>query len=154
MLTTLTILGAAIILGLAGYATLLLLKVRKQQQQQVEEAKARKEQADTRRESVLGDIRYIALAMTEDRCEISEGVVRIARLFDVLSLTDRVSPDYPALFSHFERIKDHPIMDARQALPKQERMRLDFERMKSEAEFEQAILDEAKRLSDFKVSNH
>ncbi|QSX30185.1 DUF2489 domain-containing protein [Shewanella cyperi] len=154
MLTTLTILGAAIILGLAGYATLLLLKVRKQQQQQVEEAKARKEQADTRRESVLGDIRYIALAMTEDRCEISEGVVRIARLFDVLSLTDRVSPDYPALFTHFERIKDHPIMDARQALPKQERMRLDFERMKSEAEFEQAILDEAKRLSDFKVSNH
>lgn len=82
--------------------------------------------------------------MIEDRCEISEGVVRIGRLFEILSLSERVAPDYPSLFKHFELIKNHPIMDARQALPKQERMKLDLIRMKSEAALEQGISDDAK----------
>ena len=89
--------------------------------------------------------------MIEDRCEISEGVVRIGRLFEILSLSERVAPDYPSLFKHFELIKNHPIMDARQALPKQERMKLDLIRMKSEAALEQGISDDAKKLADYQA---
>ena len=151
MYTPWIVLGIIIILALATYAFVLLRKVSQQQRQTARIKAERQAQADAKREEILGDIRYIAQAMVEDRCELSEGVVRIARLFDRLSLTERVSPDYPRLFSHFEVIKDHPIMDARKALPKQERMKLDLQRMKSEAEHEDAILAEAKLLAEFSL---
>ncbi|MGL5360265.1 MAG: DUF2489 domain-containing protein, partial [Shewanella sp.] len=88
-------------------------------------------------------------AMLEDRCEMSEGVVRIGRLFEMISLSERVAPEFPALFTHFELIKAHPIMEARQALPKQERMRLDFVRLKSEAELAQGINAEVIKLAQY-----
>ncbi|MCD8476262.1 MAG: DUF2489 domain-containing protein [Shewanella fodinae] len=100
----------------------------------------------------MGDIRYIAAAMTEDRCEISEGVYRIAKLFELLSLTERVSGEFPAFYEHFEVIKSHPIRDARTQLQKQERMRLDLQRMKSESALQENILLEAKRMTQFEPS--
>ena len=149
MYTTWIILGLVIILLLASYAGYLLLKLRHQKSQIAQSLAAKQAAAEAKRDEILGDIRYIAQAMLEDRCELSEGVVRIARLFDRLSLTERIAPDYPMLFSHFELIKDHPIMDARKALPKQQRMKLDLQRMKSEAKLEDGILEEAKQLTTF-----
>ncbi|ABL98300.1 DUF2489 domain-containing protein [Shewanella amazonensis] len=153
MPTLLIVLGTLIVLVLAAYAASLLWKLKKQTQAREAAIAERKAAADKRREEIFTDIRYIALAMLEDRCEISEGVVRIAKLFEVLSLSERVSGDYPALFRHFERIRHHPIMEQRKALPKPERMKLDFERMKSEAELTEDILEDAKRLKDFKLAN-
>ncbi|MCF1426477.1 MAG: DUF2489 domain-containing protein [Shewanella sp.] len=151
MYTPWIILGTAIILVLASYAAYLLFKLKKQREK-IAKAKAEKQaEANAKREAILDDIRYIAKAMVDDRCELSEGVVRIARLFELLSLSERVAPDYPQLFTHFAVIKDHPIMDARKALPKQERMKLDLQRMKSEAEHEQAILAEARLLAQFSL---
>ncbi|WP_338590971.1 DUF2489 domain-containing protein [Shewanella khirikhana] len=153
MSSTLVIIAVVIVLALAAYAASLLWKLKKQNEARAAVEAERKAATDARRESIFEDIRYIAHAMLEDRCEVSEGVVRIARLFEVLSLSERVSGDYPALFQHFERIRNHPIMEERKALPKQERMKLDFERMKSEAELTEAILDDAKRLKDFKLAS-
>ena len=143
--------GLLIIVALATYATQLLLKLRKQTQEREIAQQARQATADAKRESVLTDIRYIAAAMIEDRCEISEGTFRIAKLFDTLSLSERVAADYPNLFTHFKRIKDHPIMEARKALPKQERMKLDLARMKSESELEAGILEDARKLANFQL---
>lgn len=151
MSTALIVLGFIIIVALSSYATFLLLKLKQQKQrQQVAHAK-REVAANAKRAQILGDIRYIATAMIEDRCEISEGVVRIGRLFEILSLSERVAPEFPSLFQHFELIKGHPIMEARQALPKQERMKLDLIRMKSEAELAEGINDDAKKLSDYQL---
>ncbi|EGM71848.1 periplasmic/membrane protein associated with DUF414 [Shewanella sp. HN-41] len=136
-------------MALSSYATYLLLKLQRQKQRQQAALAEREAIASAKRAQVLDDIRYIATAMIEDRCEISEGVVRIGRLFEILSLSERVAPEFPALFQHFELIKDHPIMEARQALPKQERMRLDLIRMKSEATLEQDISNDAKKLSAY-----
>jgi len=149
--TTIIILGFIIIVALSSYATFLILKLKQQKKRQQAEQAEREVTANAKRAQVLDDIRYIATAMIEDRCEISEGVVRIGRLFEILSLSERVAPDYPSLFKHFELIKDHPIMDARQALPKQERMKLDLIRMKSEAALEQGISDDAKKLADYQA---
>ena len=151
MSTTIIILGFIIIVALSSYATFLILKLQQQKKRQQAEQTEREVTANAKRAQVLDDIRYIATAMIEDRCEISEGVVRIGRLFEILSLSERVAPDYPSLFKHFELIKNHPIMDARQALPKQERMKLDLIRMKSEAALEQGISDDAKKLSDYQA---
>lgn len=151
MSTAIIILGFIIIVALSSYATFLILKLKQQKKRQLAEQAEREVTANAKRAQVLDDIRYIATAMIEDRCEISEGVVRIGRLFEILSLSERVAPDYPSLFKHFELIKDHPIMDARQALPKQERMKLDLIRMKSEAALEQGISDDAKKLADYQA---
>lgn len=149
MSTAIVILGFFIIVALSSYATYLLLKLQRQKKRQQAALVEREAVANAKRAQVLDDIRYIATAMIEDRCEISEGVIRIGRLFEILSLSERVAPEFPALFEHFELIKDHPIMEARQALPKQERMKLDLIRMKSEAALEQGISDDAKKLSAY-----
>ncbi len=132
MLTVLLVTGFLIIAGLAAYAAKLLLQLREQtrRQQQLKQQKA--EQAKAKKESILVDVRYIAAAMLDDRCELSEGVVRIARLFEVIALTEQVNTRFPTLYQHFEIIREHPIMERRKALPKRERMRLDMRRMKSE----------------------
>lgn len=149
MSTAIVILGFIIIVALSSYATYLLLKLQRQKKRQQAALVEREAVANAKRAQVLDDIRYIATAMIEDRCEISEGVVRIGRLFEILSLSERLAPEFPALFQHFELIKDHPIMEARQALPKQERMKLDLIRMKSEAALEQGISDDAQKLSAY-----
>ncbi|MGL6122928.1 MAG: DUF2489 domain-containing protein [Shewanella sp.] len=149
MSTPIIILGLIIIVALSSYAIFLILKLKQQKKRQQAEQAEREATANAKRTQVLDDIRYIATAMIEDRCELSEGVVRIGRLFDILSLSERVTPEYPSLFQHFELIRNHPIMDARHALPKQERMRLDLIRMKSEAALEQGITNDAKKLSDY-----
>ena len=151
MLTALMVIGFFIIVGLAAYATKLLLQLRKQTQQQQELKQQKAEQA--KKESILEDVRYIAAAMLEDRCELSEGVVRIARLFEVLSLTEQVNTRFPMLYQHFDVIREHPIMEQRKALPKRERMKLDMQRMKSEVALEAEILKEAEVLQHFKLES-
>ena len=135
-----------IIVGLAAYATKLILQLRQQNRKQlaieVQQAEANK----AKQASVLEDIRYISTAMIEDRCELSEGVVRIAKLFESISLLERVEPRYPQLFAHFACIASHPIMEQRKALSKQQRMKLDIERMKSEATYGSGILEEVSKI--------
>lgn len=145
------ILALVIIVPLAAYAIYLMFKLKQQKQANFAAKQVREAAAQAKRQQVLDDIRYIAAAMLEDRCELSEGVLRIAKLFEIISLSERVSADFPSLFLHYQRIASHPIMEARLALPKQDRMKLDLQRMKSEAELEDAILTEAVTLKDFKM---
>ena len=147
----LVIVALVIVVGLAAYATMLLIRLQKQTKAKQAAIAAQQQAIEERQQRVLDDIRYIALAMTEDRCEISEGVLRIAKLFEALSLTERVIDDFPATYEHFELIKSHPILEQRKTLPKQERMQLDLQRMKSEAALQDAILTEAKTLARFEL---
>jgi len=149
MTTVLLLLGFITITALAGYTTLLLIKLHKQTalktQQQQELLDANQAKIDEH----LDSIRYIASAMLEDRCELSEGVMRIAKLFGMLSMTEQIEAQYPAIFKHFSVIENHPIMDKRKQLAKRQRMKLDLARMRSEAELGDAIFEEAKKLSHF-----
>ncbi|MFQ6372851.1 DUF2489 domain-containing protein [Shewanella sp. YIC-542] len=150
----LIVIAMLIIAGLSMYATILLLRLKKQTAAHKAIAAAQQQALEQKQQKLLGDIHYIASAMTEDRCEISEGVYRIAKLFELLSMTERVMDEFPAFYQHFEVIKCHPIREARNQLPKQERMRLDLQRMKSESALQQRILDEAKQLSQFTPVTH
>lgn len=150
----LIILAVIIVVVLASYAAYLLLQLRRKQQGVAAAKQAQLDAAKAKKQQILTDIRYIAQAMLEERCEVSEGVVRIARLFDLISLTDLVKPKYPALFSHYDVIASHPIMEERKKLKKQERMKLDLARMKSENQHQLTILEEAKQLSQFSETTH
>lgn len=149
MSTTLIVLAVAIVLSLASYAAYLLFKLKQQTQTQQQASIEREQLATQKHQAVLTDIRYIANAMLEERCELSEGVMRIGKLFDALSLSEQVSPDYPNVFQHYACIQHHPIKEARKALPKQQRMKLDLQRMKSEAALEEKILAEVKQIAKF-----
>lgn len=149
MTTVLLLSGFIIISLLASYATFLLLKLRKQASQKAKHQQELQAINQARLDEHLSSIRYIATAMLEDRCEISEGVMRIAKLFSILSMYEQVEPEYPAIFKHFNVIQDHPIMEQRKSLEKKQRMRFDFARMRSEAELEAKILEEAKKLTSF-----
>lgn len=146
MTTSLMIIGALIIIGLAGYAAHLLIKLKQQTRQQQAQLAAQQQAIEAREQELLGNIHYIAAAMLEERCELSEGVMRIGKLFGILGHTEQVISRYPALFAHFEVIEHHPIMAQRTALSKQQRMKLDFARMKSEAALEADINQEAQQL--------
>ena len=152
MTTALIVIGFIIITALAVYATALLLKLRKQSIQKKKHQQELKDINQARLDEHLNSIRYIATAMLEDRCELSEGVMRIAKLFSILSMSEQVEAQYPAIFKHFSVIQDHPIMAQRKKLEKQQRMKLDFARMRSEAELEADILEEAKQLTSFTPS--
>ncbi|MCG9697993.1 DUF2489 domain-containing protein [Shewanella sp. Isolate11] len=146
MTTPVIILGAIIIVALAAYATHLLLKLKQQTKQQQAKIAAQQAAQLVHENELLGNIHYIAAAMLEERCELSEGVMRIGKLFDILGKTAEVSAHYPALFKHFDVIKTHPIMEQRKALEKQQRMKLDLARMKSEAALEADINQEVQQI--------
>jgi hypothetical protein len=152
MTTALLILGFFIVLALASYASYLILKLRKQTADKL----AKQTELDAAHKAKLTEhldsIRYIAAAMLDDRCELSEGVMRIAKLFGILSMSEQVANDYPALFKHFAIIEAHPILAERKQLEKRARMKLDYARMRSEAELEPDILEEAKQLTTFSPS--
>lgn len=149
MYTVFIILGLVIIAILSGYAINLLLKIKQQKQLKQQNQQQQEQAANDRLEKLLDNIRYIAQAMLEERCELSEGVMRIAKLFGILGLSDKVSSDFPALFKHYDTIKDHPIKEQRKSLSKQQRMKLDYQRMLSESALEPAILKEAEHLSQY-----
>ena len=149
MTTAFIVIGFFIIVALTTYATYLLLRLRKQNQTRSQQQQQQAAAAKAKSDELLDSIRYIASAMIEERCELSEGVMRIAKLFNLVGMSELVSEKYPAIFKHFEVIENHPIKEQRKALSKQQRMKLDFARMKSEAELETQILEEAKQLSEF-----
>ncbi|GIU49736.1 MULTISPECIES: DUF2489 domain-containing protein [Shewanella] len=142
-------LAVIVIVLLACYAGYLLLKVKKQQQRTTEANQQRLNEAKAKKQQILDDIKYIAAAMLEERCEPSEGVMRIAKLFEALSMSEQMAVEFPSIFEHYDCIKAHPIKDERKALAKQQRMKLDLARMKSEAKLEQGLLDDAKKITEF-----
>lgn len=151
-MTALLILAFIIVVTLASYATILMLKLRKQTAHKLAKQAELNAANKAKFDEHLDSIRYIAEAMLDDRCELSEGVMRIAKLFGLLSISELVANDYPAIFKHFAIIEAHPIMAERKQLEKRARMKLDYARMRSEAELEPEILEEAKRLTKFTPS--
>ncbi|MER2491140.1 DUF2489 domain-containing protein [Catenovulum sediminis] len=141
---TLLILAAAILGGLAFYAGKLLLQLKVQQT----EIKNKLNQRNSRLEE---SIRTISQAMQEEQCEVGEGALRISVLLDHVSdATQAQYPKkYPSIHALNDKIKHLAILEERKKLPKKERMRQDFERMKAEAEYKDLVLAEAKKLSNF-----
>jgi hypothetical protein len=137
-------LGAAIIVGLSIYAGRLLFLLKAQNERS---HKARQK----RIESMTVSIQTIAFAVQQQQCDLSEGAIRICRLLEAMPLDPQ--PDYaqhyPALHSLFDKVKEYPTHEARQALSKTERREQDKERGQIESELESKILIEVEKLKGF-----
>lgn len=146
LLVGLLFIGGAIIVGLGIYAGRLIFMVKNQNTQQ-------QNVRNKRIESMQSSIQTIAFAMQQQQCDLSEGVIRICRLLESLPLDPL--PDYresfPSIHALFDKVKNYPTHEARNALSKKERRSQDKEREQFESEHESAILKETERLRIFEA---
>jgi hypothetical protein len=122
----LILVGAVIIIALGVYAGRLLFLVKAQD--------LKKQTVRNKRiASMQSSIQTIAFAMQQQQCDLSEGVIRICRLLESLSLDPLpdYNKQYPATHALFELVKDYPTHEQRSALSKQERRQQDKKNLKA-----------------------
>lgn len=140
-------LGVILVVGLAFYAGQLLWQVKQQ-------GIVQQEQKDKRHKYLTDSISFIAKAMKEEQCELSEGVLRIWVLLDHYNSEQESPKDYPALYPGFaalyDVIKDMPTHEARKKQGKQERFKMDVARWDAEKDHgEQIATDISKIMEEF-----
>lgn len=126
------VLAALIILSMAAYAARLWLKIYRQNSQ-IKQAQA------VRFERIFESVEIIAKAMLSEQCDLSEGVLRLKPLLDVLG---KPLNRFAAMWALFETVQDMPILEARKQLKRNERMKFDLEREAKEVELAEQIKTE------------
>jgi len=149
MYWTLIFIAVAIILGLSIVAGYYLLKLRNIKQQQNEQILLNRQAWLDSQEELAGDIRFIAKAMVQQQCEITEGCLRLKVLMDRLDETLQYNGDYQTIQLHYQKTAHMPHHQAYKALNKKQQFKLDQDRFALEEQHRQQVLLEAERLSDY-----
>ena len=142
-----------IILGLAFYAGLLISRIKIQTKLNNKKIELQKTKQQQRNESISESIRVIALATSQDQCNVSEAAIRLTVLLETLSLKDPIDIDttYPALSALFQKIKDMPTHEERKKVPVKALKKLDIQRQVFEAEHQDEIIKESLLLAKFSI---
>lgn len=138
-----------IIIPLAIYAGTLLSKLKQQTTEQAianQEKQTALKKHDTK---IFNSVVIIVRAMKEEQCDMSEGCWRLSVLLDSLKLSSELNTLFPSIYALYEGIKHMPILEKRKELSKQERMKLDFERMKLEADLKSKIQKDIQELHQY-----
>jgi hypothetical protein len=91
--------------------------------------------------------------MIQKQCELSEGCWRLSMLMN--SLTDHIielNDKFPAIFKLYSDISHMPILEARKALTKQQKLAFDLERMGVEQALEADVYVDLELLLPFAES--
>jgi hypothetical protein len=141
MYIVLIVLAVAIILSLSFYAGKLLSQVNEQKQKK---DKLRQDRVT----NIMQSVHVIALAIEQQQCDLSEGVIRLTNLLDALPLSPqpKFAELYPAIYGLYYKISHFATHEARASLTKKERRQQDKDRMEIEADFETSIIDEVIKL--------
>lgn len=134
--TVLLLVAVCIIVGMIGYATYLLLALQKQK-------KALQQARRNRIHRIKESIEIIAKAMLNGDCNLSEGVLRLKMLLEPVGMSIK---NHVTMLQLYEVVETMPTHEARKALKKNERMRLDLQRESAEAALEKNIKLELHQL--------
>ena len=134
--TVLLLVAVCIIVGMIGYATYLLLALQKQK-------KALQQARRNRINRIKESIEIIAKAMLNGDCNLSEGVLRLKMLLEPVGMSIK---SHVTMLQLYEVVETMPTHEARKALKKNERMRLDLQRESAEAALEKNIKLELHQL--------
>ena len=140
-------LALAVIAGLSFYAGKLLFQLKQQN--------AQKEQRRQQRiDDILFSVHTIAKATEQQQCDLSEASIRLCNLMDALPLLQETdfSQRFPALYELYDSIKHMPTHEARKALKRNERMKMDLQREELEAKLETRILRELAQIKELSVA--
>ena len=134
--TVLLLVAVCIIVGMIGYATYLLLALQNQK-------KALQQARRNRINRIKESIEIIAKAMLNDDCNLSEGVLRLKMLLEPVGMSIK---NHVTMLQLYEVVETMPTHEARKALKKNERMRLDLQRESAEVALEKNIKLELHQL--------
>ena len=128
---------SVIVFALATYLGFLANKVKLQnkmneiRKQEIETLKNQREQ------SIKESIEILARAVVNNQCEVSEGVVRIKKLSEIIELNSH--ENFKVINDMYEKIKHFAILDERNELSKQEKYNQDKERFVIEDQYSTEI---------------
>jgi len=142
-----------IILALAGYAWYLLRKVRKVEAQQKAEQAQAEMNLRKRQQNLLQDIRLIAKAVTEDQCEITEGVMRLQYLITALDPEVWEAGELTLVREHHAATSDMPILEQYKALTPKQQFSIDSRRYALEEKNNAGVKRELKWLIKHQFGN-
>lgn len=128
------VIAAVIIIALGFYAGKLLCQLKAQRLKADEAAKKVQAGINEHDTKILKSVVLIVKAMQAEQCDYSEGCWRLSVLLDSLKTVHELEQQFPAIFELYNEIKHMPILEARKQMPKKDRMKLDLQRMKLEAD--------------------
>lgn len=146
----LTIIAIVILLVLSAIAAYYLIKLRKVKQEQADQIQRNKIAWQKHRDELAADLRFIANAMLQGQCEITEGCLRIKVLMDRLDDELQHKPEFKTIQAHFAQTITMPTHEAYKALGKKEQFKIDRQRFALEEENKEQVLIEVKTLSTYK----
>lgn len=146
-LTVLVIVGCLIVAGLAIYAGYLLVKLK---QQKALVAKHRELEIEKRNANIFENVNTLCMVGIQGQCDLSEISIRVYCIMDYVQGEQRIDfeKQFPAISELYHIVKDMPRGEARQEMPKKERMQQNLERMKAENRLEDDIVRELTKLKD------
>ncbi|KWW44500.1 coproporphyrinogen III oxidase [Vibrio cholerae] len=137
--------GGAIIVALASHAAYLLWQVKKQQALQRQQQQLAIEKRNAK---IFDSVNILCMAGIQGQCDLSEISIRVYCIMDYVQGEQRINfeQEYPAISELYHVVKNMPRGEARQQLPKQERMKQNLERTKAESRLQDAIIVELTAL--------
>ncbi|EAT13763.1 DUF2489 domain-containing protein [Bermanella marisrubri] len=142
-LVTAAIAVIVILSGIAAYYLVKLKHAKDAQRKAIAEGEAAWR---NKQEEIASDIRFIANAMVQEQCEITEGCMRLTVLMDRLDEDLRFQPEFSSIKAHYEATAHMPTHDAYKALKPKQRFELDKQRFELEETNKRAVLRDAKIL--------
>lgn len=142
-----------ILAGLGFYAWRLTRRLHAIKQQQQAEKAAAELQLRNHQQELMQDIHFIARAMLAEQCDITEGVMRLQYLIDGLDADVWQRPELETIRQHWQATNHMPILEAYQALSRQEQFRLDSQRLRLEDDNKNAIFKELNWLVTYQFSS-
>jgi len=143
------VLAVTIITVLAFYAGTLLFQLKKQTKAQKKAAQQRQKSLEEHDAKVLSSVAILVKALQEKQCDLSEGCWRLSVLLDSLKTCSGLAEKFPAIYGLYNKVKDMAILEERKKIEKKQRMRDDYNRIKFEAEYQQAIEQDLILLAEF-----
>lgn len=149
MTALLLVAALTIIVGLASYAFYLSVQVKKAKQEVEKNTAEAEQKIRDHQHQMINDIRFVARSVTSEQCDITEGVLRLHYL--VKALDNELWEHYQltGIRSFYAEVADMPILEAYQALSKQQQFELDNVRYQLEQQHKAAIFNEMRWLTQF-----
>ena len=143
-------LALLVIVGLAGYAYYLAVKLHKAKIELLEAQQQAEQKLKDHQQKLINDIQFIARSVLSEQCEITEGVMRLNYLITALDADVWQDSALMTVRQHHGATADMPILEAYKSLSKKQQFELDNQRYKLEESHKTAILKEMQWLASYR----
>lgn len=149
MAAFLMVCAVVVLVALSGTALYYTAKVKEQEKNNKAVQEKQQQAWRAKREELANDVRFIANAVVQEQCEITEGCLRMKVLMDKLDEELQHKPEFQGIQMFYKLTQDMPTHQAYKDLKRKEQFKLDQARYKLEDEHRALIMKEAKTLAHY-----